>query len=70
MTTATLIGLGAAILIILNLVVGELDILFPDVIALELFCAGAALFSLLLVIAAAVILMLKSAHTYRQIAAE
>jgi len=70
MTTATMVGLIAAILLILTLVAGELDILFPTFVPLKYISAGSALLGFLLVIAAAVLVMVEAALTYRQIATE
>ena len=70
MGAATMLGLIAAILLILTLVAGELDIIFPQTWVLQYFCAGSALVGFLLVIAAAVVILVETQITFRQLATE
>ena len=70
MALATILGLVAAILLILTLIAGELNIIFPATQPLKYVCACSALAGFALVIAAAVIIIVESRITFRQLATE
>lgn len=70
MSRANLAGLFAAILLILTLIAGELDIIFPNEKALAYTGAGAALLGFALVIVAAGFIVREGQITRRQIDSE
>jgi hypothetical protein len=70
MSRANLTGLVAAMLLILTLIAGELDIVFPNVTALAYVGAVSALVGFLLVIVTAIIVVREGQITRRQIDSE
>lgn len=70
MNKANMIGLVAAILLILTLMAGELAIVLPSIKALDVVSATSALFGFALVIVAAVYVLIESSITHRQLDSE
>lgn len=70
MAHANLVGLISAMLLILTLILGELDIIFPDVKILAYLGAGSALIGFALVIVAAGFVVREGFITRRQLISE
>jgi hypothetical protein len=70
MNSANIIGIISAMMLILTLIAGELDVIFPSVSALKYVSAGSALIGFVLVIAAAALAIVESSITHRQLDGE
>lgn len=70
MNWANIIGVVSAILLILTLITGELDIIFPNASPLKYISAGSALAGFALVIVASVLVVIESTITHRQLDSE
>jgi hypothetical protein len=65
MNYACLTGLVSAIMLLLTLIVGELDVILPGITFLKYISAGAAFLGLTLVIAAAALVIVESVISHR-----
>jgi hypothetical protein len=70
MSYSSMIGLVSAIVLLRALISGELSIVFPKIGGLNYVGAVAALLGFVLIIAAAVLVIVESTITHRQIASE
>lgn len=70
MNYANIIGLTSAVLLILTLITGELDIIFPNAVPLKYISAGSCLAGFVLVIVASIFVIVESSITHRQLDSE
>lgn len=70
MSRANIVGLSAAILLIVTLIAGEVDILVPSLPLVGYLCAASALIGFALVIVATVYVVVEGSITHRQIVSE